>query len=138
MRGGNKPGMTPAEMEALLDCALEHLEFSLWYLLEKGLIRRADDARFVITAEGVDAGDERNEEIREDRLLPAPRQAPADARQGPRHPVAAAGAKVTNGRRRTVNPARNGRTNGSNGTVKSARAWPESTPDDPLTAGIQQ
>ena len=72
MRGGNKPGMTPAEMEALLDCALEHLEFSLWYLLEKGLIRRADDARFVITAEGVDAGDKRGEAIREDRLLPAP------------------------------------------------------------------
>ena len=52
MREVHKPGMTLAEMEALLDCAREHLEFSVWYLLEKGLIRRADDARFMITAEG--------------------------------------------------------------------------------------
>ena len=126
MRGGHKPGMTPADMEALLDCAREHLEFSLWYLLEKGLIRRADDARFMITAEGVDAGDKRGEAIREDRLLPAPREAPAAVRQ---HPVAAADAEVTNGRRQTVNRARNGRTNGSNGTVKSARAWPKSSPN---------
>ena len=129
MREVHKPGMTLAEMEALLDCAREHLEFSIWYLLEKGLIRRADDARFMITAEGVDAGDERGEEIREDRLLPAPKRATADARQSPRRPVAAADAKVTNGRRRTVNPARNGRTNGSPGTVKSARAWPEASPN---------
>ncbi len=118
IRGGNKPGMTPAEMEALLDCALEHLEFSLWYLLEKGLIRRADDARFVITAEGVDAGDEQGQPLREDRMLPAPREV-----ESPKRPMAAAVPEVANGHQQTVNQARNGRTNGSNVTVKSAQAW---------------
>ena len=122
MRQSHKPGMTPAEMEALLDCAREHLEFSLWYLYEKGLIRRADDARFVITAEGVDAGDEQGQPLREDRMLPAPRKVPVEARPGsPQRP--AAGVKVANGHRQTVNQARTGRTNGSNGTRKSAQAW---------------
>ncbi len=130
MREVHKPGMTLAEMEALLDCAREHLEFTVWYLLEKGLIRRADDARFMITAEGVDEGDEQGETLREDRLLPAPREAPAEVRQqSPRRPAAAAGAEVANGRRQTVNQARNGRTNGSNGRVKSERTWTGPSPN---------
>ena len=124
MREVHKPGMTLAEMEALLGCAREHLEFSVWYLLEKGLIRRADDARYMITGEGVDAGDEQGEAIRKDRLLPAPSEEPTEVRQqSPRRPAAAAGAQVVNGRRQNVNQVRNGRTNGSNGRAKGERAW---------------
>ncbi len=123
MRDVHKPGMTLAEMEALLDCAREHLEFSIWYLLEKGLIRRADDARYMITAEGVDAGDERPEALPDDRLLPAPREAASEVgRQSASRP-AAASAKVANGQERTAKQAPNGRANGSNGAVKSDRAW---------------
>lgn len=42
------------DMERLLDCPKEHLEFALWYLKENGLIASGDNGRYVITAKGVD------------------------------------------------------------------------------------
>ena len=48
------PAMTLHELEDLLGCPREHLEFSLWYLRENGLITRSDNARYAITAKGVD------------------------------------------------------------------------------------
>jgi curved DNA-binding protein CbpA len=48
------PSMTLHELEDLLGCPREHLEFSLWYLRENGLITRSDNARYAITAKGVD------------------------------------------------------------------------------------
>ena len=48
------PSMTLHELEDLLGCPREHLEFSLWYLKENGLITRSDNARYSITAKGVD------------------------------------------------------------------------------------
>jgi hypothetical protein len=48
------PSMTLHELEDLLGCPREHLEFSLWYLRENGLLTRADNARYSITAKGVD------------------------------------------------------------------------------------
>jgi curved DNA-binding protein CbpA len=48
------PSMTLHELEDLLGCPREHLEFSLWYLKENGLITRSDNARYAITAKGVD------------------------------------------------------------------------------------
>ncbi len=49
-----KPAMALREMEDLLGCPKEHLEFSLWYLKERGFVTRADNARFAITAAGVE------------------------------------------------------------------------------------
>ncbi len=49
-----RAGVPMRELESLLACPREHLEFSLWYLKAKGLIQAEDNARFSITAEGVD------------------------------------------------------------------------------------
>ncbi|MBV8820086.1 MAG: hypothetical protein JO022_17105 [Acidobacteriaceae bacterium] len=51
------PAMTLHEMEDLLGCPKEHLEFGLWYLKEKGYIVRGDNARYSITAAGVEAAE---------------------------------------------------------------------------------
>jgi len=49
-----KPGIFLLDLEELVGTPREHLEFTLWYLVEKGLIKRGDNARLLITAEGVD------------------------------------------------------------------------------------
>jgi len=51
----DKPGCSVKDLESLLGCPREHLDFSLWYLRSKGLIASGDSGRYDITAEGVDA-----------------------------------------------------------------------------------
>ena len=68
-----QPSMSLPELEDLLAVPREHLEFSLWYLKERGWITRSDNGRHVITAGGVEQAEAT--EIpwaREDRQLPAP------------------------------------------------------------------
>ena len=48
------PGIGELELERLSDCPREHLEFHLWYLKEKGWIRRLENGLLAITVEGVD------------------------------------------------------------------------------------
>jgi curved DNA-binding protein CbpA len=48
------PGIGDLELERLLDCPTEHLEFHLWYLKAKGWIEKTEQGTFAITAEGVD------------------------------------------------------------------------------------
>ena len=50
--------MTVHEMEELLGCPKEHLEFGLWYLREKSYIAHGDNGRFAITASGAEAAEE--------------------------------------------------------------------------------
>jgi DnaJ-like protein/PilZ domain-containing protein len=50
----HQPEVTLLEFEELLGCPREHLECSIWYLREKGLLRRADNGRHSITAQGFD------------------------------------------------------------------------------------
>jgi DnaJ-domain-containing protein 1 len=73
-----KPSMNLHELEDLLGCPREHLEFSLWYLKENGLVVRMDNGRYAVTAKGVDWAEqeEASERLREDRLLPAARGVP--------------------------------------------------------------
>lgn len=47
--------MNLREIEELLGCPREHLEFSVWYLKGKSLVQSTDNGRFEITPEGVDA-----------------------------------------------------------------------------------
>jgi hypothetical protein len=54
-------GLMPKELEDLLLCPREHLEFSLWYLRGKGHVIVQGHERFAITPSGVDAA-EGNEE----------------------------------------------------------------------------
>lgn len=71
-----KPTLNLHELEDLLGCPREHLEFSLWYLKENGLVARQDNGRFAVTAKGVDWAEQQEaEQLRVDRLLPAARNA---------------------------------------------------------------
>jgi len=42
------------DLEGMLGRPREHLEFSVWYLLQKGYVRRSDDSRLTVTADGVE------------------------------------------------------------------------------------
>ncbi len=55
------PGVTIFELEDLLGIPRDHLEFTLWYLKERGLLIRGDNNRFQITAAGVDYAEELEE-----------------------------------------------------------------------------
>ncbi len=68
-----KPSLNLHEMEDLLGCPREHLEFSLWYLKENSLVTRMDNGRFSVTAKGVDWAEQEEaaERLRDARLLPA-------------------------------------------------------------------
>jgi hypothetical protein len=68
----SQPTMTLHEFEDLLGCPREHLEFSLWYLKEKGWVSRTDNARYSINANGVEQAEAAEVTLaNEDRLLPA-------------------------------------------------------------------
>ena len=47
-------GMMLREIEDLLGCPREHMEFPLWYLRRKALIQGPNNGRYEITIEGVD------------------------------------------------------------------------------------
>lgn len=64
-----QPAVTVQEMEDLLGCPKEHLEFSLWYLKEKAYVVRSDNGRFVITANGVEAAEVSDEPLTADHNL---------------------------------------------------------------------
>jgi curved DNA-binding protein CbpA len=48
------PGIFDLDFENLTGTSREHLEFTFWYLMQKGLVKRGDDSRLVITGAGVD------------------------------------------------------------------------------------
>jgi hypothetical protein len=60
-RQPDQPDMTLRELESLLGCPREHLNFSIWYLRGKGLIERGDSGRCLITPDGVDRLEESDE-----------------------------------------------------------------------------
>jgi hypothetical protein len=65
-----KGGLGMAQMERMLGCPTQHLEFHVWYLKEKGWVARLDNGLMAITAGGVDRVMENgNLFLRPDRLL---------------------------------------------------------------------
>ena len=48
-----KPGIFILDLEALTGTPREHLEFTMWYLLQKHFVQRTDNSFMAITAEGV-------------------------------------------------------------------------------------
>jgi curved DNA-binding protein CbpA len=50
----DSPGLGDLTLERLLGCPAENLRFHLWYLKEKGWIRKTESGMFAITIEGVD------------------------------------------------------------------------------------
>jgi DnaJ domain len=67
------PTLNLHELEHMLGCPREHLEFSLWYLKENGLLLKGDSGRFTITAKGVEWTEDQEvaEEVAKDHLLTA-------------------------------------------------------------------
>ncbi len=57
MRQPDQPHITLFELEDLLGCPREHLEFTLWYLKEQGWVGRSDNGQHFITARGVEAAE---------------------------------------------------------------------------------
>jgi curved DNA-binding protein CbpA len=48
------PGIGELTLERMLGCPTEHLQFHLWYLKEKGWIKKTDSGMYAITVDGVD------------------------------------------------------------------------------------
>ena len=66
----DNPGIGELALERMLDCPVEHLRFHLWYMKEKGWIRKTESGMFAITVEGVDrANSEPHRETATNRLL---------------------------------------------------------------------
>lgn len=49
-----KPGISAPHLQRMADCSLEHIDFHIWYLREKGLIQRTDEGLWAITVVGID------------------------------------------------------------------------------------
>ena len=63
------PGIDYLELERLTRCPAEHLEFHLWYLREKGWIRRTESGTVAITVEGIDRANSEPERKTTNNLL---------------------------------------------------------------------
>lgn len=50
----NFPEVSLAEIEQRMGFPRDYLDFTLWYLMKKGYIAKADNAQYQLTAEGVD------------------------------------------------------------------------------------
>jgi len=69
------PGVYVNELESYTGTPREHLEFTVWYLLQKRLVERNDSSRMVITAAGVDYLEERHVDTGQRRRLTAAKDA---------------------------------------------------------------
>ena len=49
-----QPGIFSTELEELIGRPREHLEFTMWYLVQKKMVQRGDNSQLLITAEGVE------------------------------------------------------------------------------------
>ena len=49
-----KPGIFMGDLEKMIGRPREHLEFTSWYLIQKKLVQRTDNALLVISADGVE------------------------------------------------------------------------------------
>lgn len=63
------PGVGDIELEQLLGCPIEHLEFNLWYMKEKKWILKGEDGKYAITTGGVDRASEEYQYRKSKKLL---------------------------------------------------------------------
>jgi curved DNA-binding protein len=69
-RDPRRSGMGIVQLEHLLACPAQHLEFHMWYLREKGWVERLENGQLAITASGVDrVMEQKNLSLRRDRLI---------------------------------------------------------------------
>lgn len=63
------PGIGNLDLERLLGCPPEHLEFHVWYLKEKGWIARTENGTLAITVEGIDHANSEHHRKATNKLL---------------------------------------------------------------------
>jgi curved DNA-binding protein CbpA len=66
------PSLSQFEVEEMTGTPREHLEFTIWYLLQKKLVTRADSMDLAITADGVEYVEQSYRASQTRRLQPAP------------------------------------------------------------------
>jgi curved DNA-binding protein len=66
-----EPGISQLDLEEISGRAREHLEFTIWYLMQKKLINRGDNMNVTITADGVEYIEENYRATLETRRLQA-------------------------------------------------------------------
>ena len=84
------------DLQRIIGFPGEHMEFHIWYLKEKGWIKRTDNGMFAITADGVDLVAEKEIIFRADRLLP-PVQASSSENNDPHDTNAEEASKKSSG-----------------------------------------
>ncbi len=67
----HEPGIFHIELEKLTGRPREHLEFTLWYLIQKKLVNRTDNSLLAITADGIDYLEQRQQSMPMSRRLAA-------------------------------------------------------------------
>lgn len=70
----DKPGMFSTELEKLTGRPREHLEFTIWFLIQKKLVGRSDNSVLLITAEGVEYLEANYQDVLQRRRLRGPDQ----------------------------------------------------------------
>jgi curved DNA-binding protein CbpA len=70
----DQPGLFHLELEKMTGRPREHLEFTIWYLVQKKLVQRTDNSLLAITAEGIDYLEERGQSLLLSRRLSAVNQ----------------------------------------------------------------
>jgi curved DNA-binding protein CbpA len=66
-----QPGVFHGELEKLTGRPHEHLEFTIWYLVQKKLVQRTDNSLLAITVEGIDYLEDRSQSMSLSRRLAA-------------------------------------------------------------------
>jgi curved DNA-binding protein CbpA len=74
----DSPGLSPLDLEKLTGRAREHLEFTIWFLVQKKFITRSDGSMLTITVDGVEYLESNQAANAQRRLGPGP--APTAAR----------------------------------------------------------
>jgi hypothetical protein len=65
------PGIFWGEFEGLTGRAREHLEFTIWYLLQKKFVTRDDKSRLLLTVEGAEYLEQSYRSNLQQKRLPA-------------------------------------------------------------------
>ncbi len=63
-----EPGVFDRDIESMIGRPLEQLEFTFWYLMQRNLVKRGEQSRLMITADGVDYLEEHYESRDKKRL----------------------------------------------------------------------
>jgi curved DNA-binding protein len=73
----DSPAVSPLDLETLIGKTREQLHFTIWYLLQKKYVTRADNSMMVITAEGVEYLEGNYRDTQQRRRLTAAASVPA-------------------------------------------------------------